>query len=98
MRKDRSADTQQSRKVQPPTIAAGEFKAVCLELMDKVKERHAEYIVTKRGKPVARLGPVDSVSPSPFGFLSGTVLDSSDIVKPDFESWTEAASDPLAGG
>jgi len=87
-----------TRKPQTPTIAAGEFKAICLELMDKVKERHAEYIVTKRGKPVAKLGPVDSVSPSPFGFLRGTVLDSRDIVKPDFEAWTESVSDPLAGG
>ena len=41
------------RSVQPGTIAAAEFKATCLELMDRVRETAAEYIVTKHGKPVA---------------------------------------------
>lgn len=81
-----------------PTIAAGEFKAICLELMDKVKERNAEYIVTKRGKPVARLAPVDSAPQSPFGFMRGTVLEARDIVGPDAEAWEESTTDPLLGG
>lgn len=78
-------------------IGAGEFKAVCLELMDKVKERHAEYIVTKRGQPYARLVPFDLVSPSPFGFMQGTVLDAGDILEPDVEAWAESETDPLLG-
>lgn len=41
------------------TIAAGEFKARCLELMDRVRETRTEYIVTKHGKPVAKLVPCD---------------------------------------
>lgn len=98
MRKRSAAGSESARKPLTPTIPAGEFKAVCLELMDRVKERHAEYIVTKRGIPVARLGPVSSVSPSPFGFMRGTVLDATDIVKADAEAWAESDSDPLHGG
>jgi antitoxin (DNA-binding transcriptional repressor) of toxin-antitoxin stability system len=34
------------------TIAAGEFKARCLQLMDDVLANNLTLIVTKRGKPV----------------------------------------------
>ncbi len=40
-----------------PWVPAAEFKATCLELMDRVRETGAEYVVTKHGKPVARLVP-----------------------------------------
>jgi len=37
-------------------IAAGKFKATCLELMDEVYEnRNLTIIITKRGKPVAQM-------------------------------------------
>ena len=38
-------------------VAAAEFKAKCLELMDHVRETGAEYVVTKHGTPVAKLVP-----------------------------------------
>src|SRR2546426_10359917 len=38
-------------------IPATEFKAKCLELMDRVAERRETYVITKRGKPVAKLVP-----------------------------------------
>ena len=98
MRKAAVRDVKAARGSRTPTVAAGEFKAICLELMDKVKESHAEYIVTKRGRPVAMLVPVNSVPPSPLGFLRGTVLDAGDIVKPDRAAWTASEADPLAGG
>lgn len=41
-------------------IGAGAFKQTCLSLLDEVAERHVEVIVTKRGRPVARLVPVQS--------------------------------------
>lgn len=40
------------------TVPAGEFKQHCLALLDEVAERHEEVIITKRGRPVARLLPV----------------------------------------
>jgi prevent-host-death family protein len=40
-------------------IAAGEFKARCLTLMEDVRSTREPLIITKRGKPVAKLVPVD---------------------------------------
>ena len=39
------------------SVAAAEFKAKCLELMDRVRETGTEYVVTKHGVPVAKLVP-----------------------------------------
>jgi prevent-host-death family protein len=60
----------------PATVLpAAEFKARCLELMDRVRDRGAEYIVTKHGDPVARLVPYRATPRPPFfGALKGTVL------------------------
>ncbi len=44
-------------------IRAAEFKAVCLKLMDRVEKTGEEYIVTKRGRPVARLVPYEEERP-----------------------------------
>ena len=40
------------------TVSASRFKAQCLSLLDEVAESGEEVIVTKRGKPVARLVPL----------------------------------------
>ena len=44
------------------TMPAGEFKAKCLAVMDEVQATGQPVIVTKRGKPVARLTPVKSAA------------------------------------
>ena len=41
-------------------IPAGEFKQGCLAILDDVAKTHREVVITKRGKPVARLVPVIS--------------------------------------
>jgi prevent-host-death family protein len=62
----------------PPSdqVGAADFKARCLELMDRVRETRVEYVVTKHGKPVAKLVPItESATPrSFFGALKGSVL------------------------
>jgi len=45
-----------------------------LELMDDLAERHAELVVTKHGRPMVKIGPVEDTSPSPIGFLRGIVI------------------------
>lgn len=40
-------------------IRASDFKATCLALLDEVADRRAEFVITKRGRPVARLIPID---------------------------------------
>lgn len=56
-------------------VAAADFKARCLELMDRVRETGAEYVITKHGRPVAKLVPfTPSATTSFFGSMKGTVL------------------------
>ncbi|MBL8142356.1 MAG: type II toxin-antitoxin system Phd/YefM family antitoxin [Acidobacteria bacterium] len=56
-------------------VGAAEFKARCLELVSHVREARVEYVVTRHGRPVAKLVPVDDVRPaSPLGSMAGTVL------------------------
>jgi prevent-host-death family protein len=57
-------------------VAAAEFKARCLELMDRVRETGAEYVITKHGTPVAKLVPVvEPAAQSFFGSMKGTIVD-----------------------
>ncbi len=56
-------------------LPAAEFKATCLELMDRVRETGVEYVVTKHGEPVAKLVPFTARRRTPlFGSMKGTVL------------------------
>jgi Antitoxin Phd_YefM, type II toxin-antitoxin system len=41
------------------TIAAAKFKAHCLTLMDDVHKNREAIVITKRGKPVAKLGRLE---------------------------------------
>jgi prevent-host-death family protein len=64
-------------------IPATEFKARCLELMDRVSEKRETYVITKRGKPVAKLVPVEWKPGEPlFGRMRGMAEEVGDIVSP----------------
>ncbi len=67
-----------------PRIAAGEFKAKCLSMIDEVAETGAAYVITKRGKPMARLVPLAEQEPAD---LLGSVLFEDDLVSPIGEPW-----------
>jgi len=69
-------------------IPAGKFKAQCLKLMDDVHQSHEEIVITKFGKPIAKLVPVGEEASKPlFGFLKGSVVVKGDIVGPTGEKW-----------
>jgi len=68
-------------------IPAGKFKAQCLGLLDEVAATGRAVIVTKRGKPVARIVPVDSLKP---GALKGVIRFEGDVVGPLDVSWDAA--------
>jgi prevent-host-death family protein len=68
-------------------IAAGEFKAKCLALLDEVSEQREEIVITKRGTPVARLVPIDNAPLKIFGRMAGTFEITGDIVGPIEEEW-----------
>ena len=65
-------------------VPAGEFKAKCLALLDDVALTGRTLVVTKRGKPVARVSPVESQEPPD---LRGSILWEKDIVAPIDEEW-----------
>lgn len=64
------------------SIAAGEFKAKCLKLLDEVAETRETIVITKHGKPVARLVPIREHRSPLFGAMRGTVLWEGDIISP----------------
>ena len=68
-------------------IAAGEFKAKCLHLLDEVQQSRREVVITKRGRPVARLAPIDEDVPLLFGRMKGTIRILGDIIGPTGEKW-----------
>jgi len=44
-------------------IKASEFKATCLALLDEVAHTRSEIVVTKHGRPLAKLVPFDDARP-----------------------------------
>jgi prevent-host-death family protein len=75
-------------KIEDTTIPAGKFKAQCLSLIDLVGRNHQAITITKRGKPVARLVPLEEEKPRKlFGFFAGHVVEEGDIVSPTGEAW-----------
>lgn len=71
------------------TIAAGIFKAHCLAIMDEVQAKRQAVVITKRGKPVAKLVPVEKEKDDIFGFFKGKIKITGDIVSPALtpEEW-----------
>ena len=78
-------------------MPASTFKATCLELMDDLAARHGEIVITKHGRPVVKVGPIDQMPPSPIGFLRGVFAAEADVVAPDFAAWEMSDTDPLGG-
>jgi prevent-host-death family protein len=71
------------------TIAAGSFKVHCLAIMDEVQSKRQAVLITKRGKPVAKIVPVEQEKDDIFGFLKGKVKVVGDVVSPALtpEEW-----------
>ncbi len=69
-------------------IGAGEFKTHCLKLIDRVKQTKQPIIITKHGKPMAKLTPIEDETYSLFGCLANTVEIKGDIVEGIDEIWS----------
>jgi len=70
----------------PTTIAAGEFKAKCLKLLDKVAEKRQTLVITKRGIPVAKVIPIPPQGDF-VGSMRGSVIWEGDIISPIDVEW-----------
>lgn len=73
------------------TIPAGMFKTNCLALMDEVQAKRETLVITKRGKPVAKLVPISAAGDEIFGFYKGKGAIIDDVVSPalSMEEWGE---------
>jgi len=71
------------------TMSAAHFKTHCLTVMDEVRATRNPVVITKRGRPVAKLVPADSVRDDFIGRLEGVVRIQGDIESPvePPESW-----------
>jgi prevent-host-death family protein len=74
----------------PQRINASEFKARCLGLLDEVSESGAEIVITKRGKPVARVVPIGPAKSSVRGAWKDFARVRGDIVHIDWSEEFEA--------
>ncbi len=63
-------------------VAAGEFKARCLKIMDDVHATREPVLITKRGRSVAKLVPAEAHPTDVFGCLAGVVEIVGDIESP----------------
>ena len=66
------------------TMTAATFKAQCLAVLDRVAESGEVLVVTKRGRPVARVVPIEK---GPHRSLRGSVRYHGDIVAPIDVKW-----------
>jgi prevent-host-death family protein len=66
--------------VKESTLAASEFKAKCLHLLDEVAESGRSLVITKRGRPVARVTPVAPSQKPLRGSWKGRIRIKGDIV------------------
>ena len=64
------------------TIQAGEFKAKCLAILDEVNETGQTLVITKHGRPVAKIIPIEEPCS-----LEGSVLFEEDLVSPILDTW-----------
>jgi len=78
------------RSMKQRVVSASEFKAKCLAYLTEIEQSGQSITVTRRGKPVAVLGPAKrSGLKSPANSLAGKVRIVGDIVHTNFWDVTE---------
>ncbi len=70
-------------------IAAGKFKTHCLRVMEQVHATREPVLITKRGKPLAKLVPAEKITDDFIGSLEGVIKIVGDIESPvvPWEDW-----------
>jgi prevent-host-death family protein len=73
-------------------MSVGEFRSRCLAVIDDINKTRESVLITRRGKPLAKLVPVDRVEINLIGRLEGIVKITGDIESPmEFlETWESA--------
>lgn len=65
-------------------MAAGEFKARCLAVLDDVALSGREVVITKRGRPVAKVVPIGQAPAVP---IAGLIVQQGDLISPVEVEW-----------
>lgn len=68
-------------------MPAGQFKAQCLSLLDAVQATGEPLVITKRGRPVAKVVPFEAENRDIFGFMAGKARAVGDIESPIPVEW-----------
>jgi len=68
-------------------MQAGEFKAKCLSVLDEVASTGREMVITKRGRPIAKIVPLSAAQAAP---LEGLIEYQGDLVSPIGVEWKAA--------
>jgi len=70
-------------------MGAGSFKTNCLAVMDEVQAKRESVVITKHGKPVAKLVPINTGTDEIYNFLAGKGSITGDVVSPAIspEDW-----------
>ena len=69
------------------TMAAGSFKAQCLAVMDEVQAKRETVVITKHGKPVAKLVAADKARDEIYNFLRGKGAVTGNVISSAIENW-----------
>jgi antitoxin (DNA-binding transcriptional repressor) of toxin-antitoxin stability system len=82
------------------SVSVTEFKAKCLALVDDIGEHGGAITITKRGRPLATVGPVDRPAwKSPEGSWIGRVTLAAGALEADTsELWEVLRPHPAARG
>jgi antitoxin (DNA-binding transcriptional repressor) of toxin-antitoxin stability system len=70
-------------------IPIEKFQTKYLKLIDDIQKNHSEIIITKLGKPIAKIIPIldKQIEKSLFGYMKDSVLIHEDILEPIEENW-----------
>lgn len=68
-------------------IAISQFKSHCLEIIEQLQANGNSIIITKRGKEVAQILPINTKKTSLFGMLKNKAEIKTDILNPIEETW-----------
>lgn len=68
-------------------ISAGNFKTHCLALLDKVAQSRRPVVITKYGRPVAKVVPFDEKKDVVQKPLKGRIVFMGDVISPLDETW-----------
>jgi len=73
------------------TVTTSELKARCSEIVNRVMRTRSPVDLTKRGRKIARIVPVDGDAEADlFGFAKGSIAVRGDIVAPLDVAWEAA--------